>query len=233
MKAYDAGNSVKLYFYVTDNYKQVELELLSQLTSPSKCVLIQYFFKVNKISVEEYESLPKSIQDKYQVILRVFRKARINEIDAENKRYFFDDKEIQFADPNCIVFNYGNMFAFASKEYSTIRNNYKKGFYLARLKQYDKAFYLFDQIANQAFKSKDYLLFYLAEVNCINLRIILRNVNKYYNCYNIEKIDAIAPTADEIEHLFEKLPIEFQNQYASFKDIHSTNLLYQYSYGKW
>jgi len=30
MKAYDAGNSVKLYFYVTDNYKQVELELLSQ-----------------------------------------------------------------------------------------------------------------------------------------------------------------------------------------------------------
>ncbi|MBE5977864.1 MAG: hypothetical protein E7249_01855 [Paenibacillaceae bacterium] len=200
------------------------------LTSPSESILIQYFFKINMISVEEYESIPKAIQEKYQVILRVFSKAQIDKVDIEHKRHFFANKEVYFADPNCIGFNYENMFAFASKKYTTIRDNYKKGFYLARLKQYDKAFYMFAQIANQAFKSKDYLFYYLAEVNCINLRIILRNVNQYYNCYDIEKIDATAPNTDDIEHLFEKLPIEFQNQYISFKDIHSTNLLYQYSY---
>ncbi len=200
------------------------------LASPSESILIQYFFKISKVSTKEYESLPKTTQEKYQIIMSVFRKARITQVETEHKRYSFTGKEIPFADSNCISFNYGNMFAFASKEYSTARNNYKKAFYLARLKQYDKSLYLFARIAKEAFKSEDYLLYYLAEVNCINLRIILRNVNQYYNCYDIEKIDATAPTVDVIEHLYEKLPIEFQNRYACLKDIHSTNLLYQYSY---
>lgn len=41
----------------------------------------------------------------------------------------------------------------------------------------------------------------------------------------------MVPTTEDIQYLFERLPIEFQNQYASLKELCSTNLLYQYFYG--
>ena len=38
------------------------------------------------------------------------------------------------------------------------------------------------------------------------------------------------PSTDNVEKLFENLPIEFQDQYKNLKDLFSPTLLYKYSY---
>ena len=38
------------------------------------------------------------------------------------------------------------------------------------------------------------------------------------------------PSTDNVEKLFENLPIEFQEQYKNLKDLFSPTLLYKYSY---
>ena len=43
-------------------------------------------------------------------------------------------------------------------------------------------------------------------------------------------IEAISPTDYEIEHLFDLLPSDFCDTYASLKTLHSPNLLFKYSY---
>ena len=195
-----------------------------------KNILIQYFYKICSMSVEEYNTLPDTTQRKFQTILNVFAKAQIGRIKVNGIIYPFINSPISFADSNCLSFDYMKMLAITSKEFSGTKSKYKKAFYFARLRQYDKAFYLFSEVASISFKSKDYLLYYFAEINCINLHKIIKNVNKYYNCYDMKKIDAMVPTTEDIQYLFERLPIEFQNQYASLKDLYSANLLYQYSY---
>jgi len=197
---------------------------------PEKSILIQYFYKICTMSVEEYNTLPNAIQKKFQTILDVFKKAKIGQIKIDNIIRPFIDFSISFTDSNCLSFDYMKMLAITSKDFSETKNKYKKAFYFARLRQYDKAFYLFSEVASISFKSKDYLLYYFAEINCINLYKIIKNLNKYYNCYDMKQIDQIFLTTEDIQYLFEKLPIEFQNQYASLKDLYSANLLYQYSY---
>ena len=197
---------------------------------PGKSILIQYFHKICNMSIEEYNALPNVIQKKFQTILEVFTKAKIGRIKMGHIIHSFIDSSIPFADFNCLSFDYMKMLAITSKEFSETKSKYRKAFYFARLRQYDKAFYLFSEVASTSFKSKDYLLYYFAEINCINLYKIIKNVYMYYN-YDIKKIDAMVPTTEDIQYLFERLPIEFQNQYASLKELCSTNLLYQYFYG--
>ncbi len=196
-----------------------------------KNILIQYFYRICIMSAEEYNTLSNAIQKKFQTVLNVFSKAKIGQIKMGNTIHSFSDFSIPFADFNCLSFDYMKMLVITSKEFSKTKSNYRKAFYFARLRQYDKAFYLFSEVASISFKSKDYLLYYFAEINCINLYKILKNANIYRNCFDMKKIDAMVPITEDIQYLFERLPIEFQNQYASLKDLHSPNLLYQYSYG--
>lgn len=198
--------------------------------SSGKSILIQYFHKICNMSIEEYNTLPDIIQKKFQIILKVFTKAKIGRIKVNGIICPFINSSIPFADSNCLSFDYMKMIAITSKEFSETKSKYRKAFYFARLSQYDKAFYLFSEVASISFKIKDYLLYYFAEINCINLYKIIKSVNMYHNCYDMKKIDTMVPTTEDIQYLFERLPIEFQNKYASLKDLYSANLLYQYSY---
>lgn len=198
--------------------------------SPGKSILIQYFNKICNMSIEEYNTLPDIIQKKFQIILKVFTKAKIGRIKVNGIIYPFINSSIPFADSNCLSFDYMKMLTITSKEFSETKSKYRKAFYFARLSQYDKAFYLFSEVASISYKIKDYLLYYFAEINCINLYKIIKSVNMYHNCYDMKKIDTMVPTTEDIQYLFERLPIEFQNKYASLKDLYSANLLYQYSY---
>ena len=58
----------------------------------------------------------------------------------------------------------------------------------------------------------------------------MESLNRYYRCYDMDKVKSWALTKDQGEHLFDKLPTEFVNTYASLKDLHSPNLLYKYFY---
>jgi hypothetical protein len=42
-----------------------------------KTPAIKYFFRLNSLTQEEYDTLPMSTKEKYQLVLRVFLKAQI------------------------------------------------------------------------------------------------------------------------------------------------------------
>lgn len=200
-------------------------------SDPDKTPAIKYFFRLNSLTQEEYDTLPMSTKEKYQLVLRVFLKAQIRMIGAEHRWYNFIDgtASILFADPLCLAFNYKEMCLFAKKSYKDMKSNYIKAFYLSRIQKFDEAFFLFTQIANEAFKSKEYILYYLAEVNRVNLYKIIKNIHRWYKCYDLNQISNASP-GEDTKQIFAKLPIEFQKQYNVFQDLHSANMLYEYSY---
>lgn len=211
-------------------YPHVRIEESGLIRIPKNGnVLLKKFFTINQMSESQQNSVDVETLEKYYCIFNVFKKARILEVNDEHKfRCFIEDAP--FADKNCILFDYTAMNIYAAKEYTTLEKKYRKAYYLSRLYRYNEAFYLFAEVAKQAFVAGDYLLYYMAEANCISLHKIITNANMWYGCYDILTIDAMALSDSEIENLFRSLPVEFRNTYDSLKDIHSANLLYKYSY---
>lgn len=193
-------------------------------------LLLKRFFAINVMSDYQKNALAKDVLGKYHCILNVFRKARILEVEDGHKFRRFVAGEVPFADNKCILFDYSAMHAFSEKTYKTLEKEYKKAFYLSRLRRYDEAFFLFSEVAKQAFKDSDYLLYYFAESNCISLRKVIKNVNTWYRCYDLDAVEALSPNDSEAENLFRRLPVEFRNTYDNLRDIHSANMLYKYSY---
>ena len=198
--------------------------------SNNDSLLLKKFFTINQLSEGEQDNLTKTMLEKYRCILDVFRKARILEVEDGHKYRRFVAGEVPFADKNCILFDYSAMCTFSTKNYKTLERNYKKAFYLSRLRRYDEAFFHFSEVAKQAFKESNYLMYYFAESNCISLRKVIKNVNTWYRCYNLDAIKALSPNDLEAENLFRRLPVEFRNTYDNLRDIHSANMLYKYSY---
>lgn len=193
-------------------------------------LLLKKFFAINLMPDSQQNNLTKDVLVKYHCILNVFRKARILEVEDGHKYRRFVSGKVPFADKNCILFDYSAMQAFSEKKYKSLDKNYKKAFYLSRLRKYDEAFFQFSEIAKQAFMDSDYLLYYFAESNCISLRKVIKNVNKWYRCYDLDAVEALSPNESETENLFSRLPVEFRNTYNNLRDIHSANMLYKYSY---
>ena len=193
-------------------------------------LLLKRFFAINLMPDSQQNNLTKDVLGKYHCILNVFRKARMLEVEDGHKYRRFVAGEVPFADKNCILFDYSAMHVFSEKTYKSLDKNYKKAFYLSRLRRYDEAFFHFSEIAKQAFKDSDYLLYYFAESNCISLRKVIKNVNTWYRCYDLDAVEALSPNDSEAENLFRRLPVEFRNIYDNLRDIHSANMLYKYSY---
>ena len=193
-------------------------------------LLLKKFFAINQLSLAEQNALSEDVLAKYHCILDAFRKARVLEVEDNHKHRQFITDGVPFADRNCILFDYTHMHTFSEKTYKSIESNYRKAFYLSRLRRYDEAFFLFSEVAKQAFKAENYLLYYLAESNCISLRKVIKNVNTWYRCYDIDAVEALSPNDSEIENLFRHLPVEFRNTYDNLTDIHSPDLLYKYAY---
>lgn len=193
-------------------------------------LLMKRFLEINQFSDTEREKLTDEILDKYSCIFSVFKKARIQSIYHNHKTYDFITDKLPLADENCILFDYNAMNSFAKKVYKSPDKSFKKAFYLSRLKRYDEAFLLFDRIAKDSYKNKDYLMYYLAESNCISLSKIIKNTNSWYNCYDMDLVESKSLSDSEVEDLFHNLPVEFRKKYDTIKDLHSANLLYKYSY---
>lgn len=213
------------------NYALIDERGEILVTSNSRSqILFQRFYEVCSMSSSEYNALDEDTRNKQNTILRVFEKAQIFYIHWKNQTKYFA-KNIAFSDPNCLHFDFPTMRKILLEVTGdTKENQYKKAFYLSRLKKYDESYFLFAEIAREAFKSKDYLLYYLCEVNCINLKKIISNSNQFYGCYCMEDVESKLPTVERFERIFEGLPIEFQNQYANLKDLYSVSSLYKYSY---
>ncbi len=204
----DAG---EVYFYQDDN------------------LLLKKFLIINQMPESQQNSLTEDILKKYHCILNVFKKARVTRVQDGNRTFIAGD--MPFADKNCILLDYKSMHDFSAKNYKFLKDNYKKAFYLSQLKRYKESFFLFFEVAKQAFKEEDYLLYYLAKSNCITLHNIIKN-NIYLRGDALDVIEALSPNDLEVEKLFRNLPVEFRNKYdnLNLKDIYNINMLYKYSY---
>lgn len=192
--------------------------------------VLNKFFEINKAMEKGERSFTEEEIEKYHLILSVFKKARIYIVMEDNGWRHFIQDDIPFADGTCLLLDYQSMQSFVSNDYLSLPDKYKKAYYLSRLFRYDEAFYLFAEIAKEAYSNKNYLLFYMAESNCITLQKVIKNVNRWYQCYDEGKVDDLSLSESETKALFEQLPTEFQNEYKSLENVHSPEMLYKFSY---
>jgi len=193
-------------------------------------LIMQKFVSIHKMSSKKRNTLSRSVRKKYEAILMVLKKARIGLIEILDGNRCTIRSNLPFADRLCIMYDYSAMNAFVSKKRLSLYERYKKAFYLSRLKRYDEAFFLCSEVASQAFKQKDYLLYYLAKSNCISLEKIIKNINRWYQCYDMTAVDLLTPSETETDNLFLRLPAAFRNDYNTLNDLFSPNMLYKYSY---
>ena len=137
--------------------------------------LFKKFISIHELSTDDRKKLSESDQKKYNLIRRVLNKGRVYQVKENHRITNIYDEPIPFADDKCIIFDYPGMSSYCRDDYKEIPTKFKKAFYLTRLQRYEEAFDAFLEIAKESFKSKDYVHFYLSEINCITLRKILQN----------------------------------------------------------
>lgn len=196
--------------------------------------LFEYFVTINDMNEEDRETLSNDTIKKYRTIVSALSKAQIKGIHCSNHKFSkLSDNNFVYANPCCIQFNYAEMHKYVGNEYTDYHANYKKAYYLAKLNRYRESYDLFVNVATESYISKDYLMHLLAQANRYVVYQAMRSVNShlmYYNLFNLEELKGGIISAKQFEKVFERLPIEFQNEYRCFRNIVSFNMLYENAY---
>lgn len=165
--------------------------------------ILEYFFEINEMSDEDRAKLSKDVNNKYDDIQTVFKRALAS--------------RPSWNDQMTILFSYSKMLLYTQKKTSSLETEYIRAFYLAKLSKYKEAYSLFLEIEQKAFKSKNYLLFYLSQINRNSLYHTLSSINRNILYRDNEIMNGV----EEKDIEFSKLPIEFQNQFKVYEDLHS------------
>ena len=221
LRIQDIREKIGKYVYIRDD------GVISPL--PYNENVLKKFIEISSLQREEREKIEKSVLEKYEIISTVFLKAGITNIEFD-KSFIKIDGTCEFADLYCTSFNYMKMDSYCKIKTTNKFELYKKAYYLTRLMRFEEAYFLFLKVAKDAFKEKNYLLYYLAQVNCNNLCNAIKHADQYYGCFNLKEIEKSALSEEQIRKLFDGLPVEFKNKYDSLKDLNSSSLLYKYSY---
>lgn len=197
-------------------------------------ILFKRFVEINDMKEKERNNLSDDTIQKYQVIVSVLSKAQIRVIRcADHKLHSISNDDFVFANPCCTKFDYVEMKKYVNINHLDYHENYKKAYYLAKLYRYKEAYELFVSVATEAYIAKNYLLHFFAQANRYVLYQAMKSANNnllYYNSFDIEGLNGGIISAEQVEHMFERLPIEFQNEYRCFKEIASFNILYENCY---
>lgn len=188
--------------------------------------ILSYYLEVNDMTLDERAGLEKDIIEKYTTITSVFLKARITTVKVEQVYKKINGLKSYFADLYCISFDFISMNKYTNKNKKDIKSRFRQAYYLAKLNKHKEAFEIFSNIAVDSYNSGDYINYYLSEVNKNNLFSVLKSLNNslfYLGSFDTNGIK-------KNEKAFEELPVEFQAEYSSFKDLNSVNLLYKNSY---
>ena len=182
-----------------------------------------------KVYIEEFNEIYEKIntkecvsteeKKKYELIKDVFKKSNIQLYkDFKNEKdiqYEFDDK-VKLSDFN--YFNYLNMNEFVIRSNTDINNNYKKAFYLCKLKRFEDSYDLYSEICIKTFESKNYLMYYLSQVNRYWIGKIV-----FMNRYMFEQdfIDKVKSDLENIDigNLFNSLPTSFKNKFKTLEEV--------------
>lgn len=202
------------------------------LPHPDKPNLMELFCEYNNDKSFLLSAEKKQIA-KYNTIREIFQKARITHYRLNENIVTFKYDKYEFADSSCILFDYLNMNKVVQKTTNNLYSQFKYAFYLAKLKRYKESFFLIKQVTVDAYRKKDYLIYYLAQINKINVYKAMKNVNKsiyYFNTFSFDDLDELDLENSSNERVFENLPIEFKNEYSIFSDLYSVSSLYKNAY---
>ncbi len=214
LRPIDIRDKIGKYVYVNiDNHV-----ITMSAENNKQDIILQYFCEIHEFSRQEYKQLNDTTANQYQIILSVFRKAHIYIVQNKKTINTLQNTNVAFADPYCLHFDYVKMREFIS----TDENNYKKAYYLYRLKKYNEAYELFYSTGKNAYLSQDYILYYLCKINSSTLNTIRKiyNHSKLYNFCN-NKINIESTLIESHINIFESLPLKFQDEYSNLKDLSS------------
>ena len=197
-------------------------------------ILFKHFVAINDMDDDDRKKLDVDTLQKHQTIVSVLSKAQIRGIHcADHKQRAISHDNFVFANPCCMQFDYVEMQKYVAGKYDDYRDNYRKAYYLAKLCRYKESYELFVSVATEAYIATDHLLHFLAQANRYVVYQAMKSANNnlmYYNSFDFEGLSGGIISSEQVEHMFERLPIEFQNEYKCFKDIASFNMLYENSY---
>ncbi len=197
-------------------------------------MLFKYFVAINDMDENERNKLNIDTLQKYQTIISVLSKAQIKGILCiDHKLQTISDDNFVFGNPCCMQFDYIKMQEYVFKEYDNYYDNYQKAYYLAKLSRYTESYELFVSVATEAYIANDYLWHFLAQTNRYVVYQAMKSVNNnlmYHNTFDFDGLKGGVISSEQVKHMFERLPIEFQNKYQCFKKITSFNILYENSY---
>ncbi|HFL2413386.1 TPA: SIR2 family protein [Clostridioides difficile] len=173
---------------------------------------------------------------KYQFIENIFNKSDIfgyKNINFKHSiKYEFDisyEKE-EYENYYC-KFEYNNMLNKMHNVNKTTEEDYKKAFYLYKLNNLRDAYTLYSNIAIESFKCKNYLLYYLSQVNryWIGQIIIRRNsiIDEYSDFVNKIELDLCDL---DISNLFKSLPFSFRNNFKTLENLGDFIFIYNSLY---
>ena len=204
------------------------------IISADENILFKRFIAINDMNEDDKNNLSIDTLQKYNTIASVLSKAQIIGFRcADHKQRIISNDNFIFSNPYCMQFDYAKMQEYVTKEYDSYCDNYQKAYYLAKLYRFKESYELFVNVATEAYIATDHLLHFLAQANRYIVYQAMKSANNswiYYNSFDFEGLNGGIISSEQVEHMFERLPIEFQNEYKCFKDIASFNMLYENSY---
>lgn len=197
-------------------------------------LLFKRFVSIFDMNEFEREKLSNNVIQKYKIIISVLSKAQIKSIFCpDHKQRTFTNDDLIFANPYCMQFDYLKLQKYVAEEYVDYQHNYKKAYYLAKLNRYKESYELFVCVATEAYIANDYLLHFLAQANRYVVYKAMESAKNnlmYHDSFDFEGLKGGILSDEQVARIFEKLPIEFKNEFRCFKDIASFNMLYENSY---
>ena len=171
---------------------------------------------------------------KYNLIKNVLEKANICGY-SNSILYKFNYKSNIIG---CIDFS--SMIEFIDKEYEDDYENYKKAYYMFKLGNFEDSYNMYTRLAQCFFEKKNYLYYYLTQINRYMLFRIIKSFNQrvsypllsgfYGEKILIDNGSSLIIENINIEEIFNSLPLSFREEYSSLKNLYSTGELYENLY---
>jgi hypothetical protein len=203
--AYDFGFNV---LDIDSKYERIYLHLVSHLNQTNSDL--------------SDEKVIKNID----ILNSVFVKARVNAIKCGEKNNRLDFDLGVVGDNYVIMNNIKGMDSFVNQEYSSIEDNFRKAYYLAKLRRINEAKDLYKEVAEESYLNKKYLIHYFSQLN----RSDLYKFGDMYLKKDQIKSEEHLINKDFFKHnsgsIFENLPIDVRNnlrfisKFGTLEDIY-------------
>jgi len=197
-----------------------------------------YLERFYNIKIESVETSIENINEKYNTILDFFKKYNIlgmfNKVESKGISINIKVTNLIFDS------NFEEIEQLINSENDAAEVLYKKAFYLANMGNMEEAYDLYTQIINDSMKNKNFLIYYLSQINRYYLYKIIKNIKtnldtfdrlnyrEHYQPFSQEFIDKIYNELNNfnLNNLFSSMPSEFQEDYKILEILSDNRFLY-------